>query len=144
MPYTDRARQSKYQAEWMQKRRQEWLDAHGPCIDCGSTENPEVDHQDYSKKVEHRVWSWSKGRRDAELAKCVVRCRPCHYAKTSREHAERFCGEKQARAALTTEIVRWAREQYATGQYTWPQLAKQLGVHPGTLRKSCNYRWRSV
>jgi hypothetical protein len=82
MPYVDPEKQKSYQREWMAKRRQEWLTANGPCIDCGSWENLQVDHVDSFQKVTHRVWSWNTLRREAELAKCVVRCQPCHAKKT--------------------------------------------------------------
>lgn len=81
MPYKDKEKQAEYQAAWMQKRRQAWLLEHGPCAHCGSWEDLEVDHIDRTKKLSHRVWSWSKERRDAELAKCQVLCRTCHMEK---------------------------------------------------------------
>lgn len=82
MPYKDKAAQSRYQSEWMKRRRLAWIDEHGPCVDCGGSDRLEVDHVDPALKVSHRVWSWAKARRDAELAKCVVRCYRCHKAKT--------------------------------------------------------------
>ena len=66
----------------MARRRAEWMTAHGPCVDCGSWDDLQVDHVDASTKVTHRVWSWAKDRREAELAKCAVRCVRCHDAKT--------------------------------------------------------------
>jgi hypothetical protein len=48
--------------------------------------NLDVDHVDANSKVTHRIWSWSDSRRAAELAKCVVRCEPCHIAKTVQGH----------------------------------------------------------
>jgi hypothetical protein len=78
VPYKDRDKQNAYCLEWMARRRSEWFAQHGPCSSCGSREHLEVHHRDRSTKVDHKVWSWSKERRDAELAKCVVLCRPCH------------------------------------------------------------------
>lgn len=63
---------------WMRMRRDDWFRTAGPCVDCGSTEYLEIDHNNPAQKVSHRVWSWSEARRSAELAKCSVRCRPCH------------------------------------------------------------------
>jgi hypothetical protein len=83
MPYADRAAQQKYQREWVARRRREWLEQNGPCVDCGSWEQLEVDHEDPTKKLTHRVWSWAKGPRDAELAKCSVRCKKCHKKRTA-------------------------------------------------------------
>jgi hypothetical protein len=86
MPYRDRAAQRAYQKEWCRRRREEWLKEHGPCVDCGSWENLEVDHVDPRLKISHRVWSWKRERREAELAKCVARCSSCHQEKTDRDH----------------------------------------------------------
>lgn len=108
MPYSDPEKQRTYQREWMARRRKEWLDANGPCIDCDSRENLEVDHVDAATKVSHRVWSWSQARRVAELAKCVVRCKPCHVAKTSANSEESY-GEKNGQTRLTEDDVRAIR-----------------------------------
>ncbi len=85
MPYKDSRRQSEYQRTWLRRRRREWLDDHGPCVRCGSTENLEVDHISRRSKIAHRVWSWSKRRRDRELSKCQVLCKPCHLEKSRAE-----------------------------------------------------------
>lgn len=45
----------------------------------------EIDHVDRAEKVDHRVWSWAKARRDVELAKCQVLCHEHHLEKTIRE-----------------------------------------------------------
>lgn len=108
MPYADPDKQRAYQREWMAKRRREWLDANGPCIDCGSRESLEVDHVNAAEKVSHNVWSWSQMRRDAELAKCVVRCRRCHLAKTS-DRGEWAHGEKNGMTHITEDDVRAIR-----------------------------------
>ena len=75
----------KRQREWAAARRQSWLDEHGPCIKCGSCSDLEIDHIDPTQKVNHRVFSWRKERRDAELAKCQVLCRLCHKEKTKED-----------------------------------------------------------
>ena len=74
----------------MVERRKQWLYDNGPCVGCGGSINLEVDHLDSSTKVSHCVWSWSKVRRDAELNKCVVRCKACHKIKTAVENRARF------------------------------------------------------
>lgn len=136
--------QREYQRNWRRRRRQAWLDANGPCVDCGSADNLEVDHRDYREKVTHNVWNWPKERRDIELAKCVVRCVTCHLIKTKAEHAERFSGEGNANAVLTAEIVADARRRYEAGGYTWKELGVQFGVKGNTLRKACNYFWKNA
>lgn len=54
----------------------------GRCVDCGSTTQLEFDHlpgqpkfMDVSTLVSKR-YSWPRIER--EIAKCVLRCRPCH------------------------------------------------------------------
>lgn len=81
MPYKDKGRQTKYQADWVKARRQEFF-VGKCCVVCDSTFKLEADHVDPTKKVSHRVWSWAKAKRDAELAKCQVLCRSCHQAKS--------------------------------------------------------------
>lgn len=85
MPYVDPDRRREYARDWMAKRRAEWFQANGPCFDCGTWEDLELDHIDPALKVSHRIWSWAKERREAELAKCVARCRSCHLKKTIKE-----------------------------------------------------------
>lgn len=81
MGYADPAQKSAYQNQWMARRRAGWF-ADKSCAQCGSTEDLEVDHVNPSAKVDHRIWSWSKERREAELAKCHVLCRPHHQEKS--------------------------------------------------------------
>ena len=84
MPYADPERQREYQRDWIAQRRTEWL-ADKSCGVCGSREDLQVDHIDSSKKVSHRIWSWTPERRDAELAKCQVLCWPHHKEKTHQD-----------------------------------------------------------
>ena len=81
MPYKDPDMQRAFMREWLQRRRAAWF-AGKTCVRCGSTERLEIDHIDPALKVDHRLWSWSAVRREAELAKCQVLCRPCHLAKS--------------------------------------------------------------
>lgn len=77
-----------YQRAWVAKRRAEWIAANGPCRHCGCWEDIQVDHIDPATKVSHMVWSWSKARREAELAKCQALCRECHQWKTAGENSK--------------------------------------------------------
>jgi 5-methylcytosine-specific restriction endonuclease McrA len=66
----------------------------GKCGDCGllvAVNNMlmfEFDHIDTKTKVRGCWTSWSIAKIDAELAKCELRCYPCHKARTARQHAE--------------------------------------------------------
>jgi hypothetical protein len=126
MPYADPAVQSAYQNEWMKRRRREWLQQNGPCLDCGTWEDLTVDHVDASRKVSHRVWSWTKARRDAELAKCVARCWPCHLAKTA-VSGERCRGEQHGMSVLATEQVLEVRRRVRDGE-SQASVARAFGV----------------
>lgn len=79
------AQNATYQAARQKRLRDEWLVANGPCKRCGSSEHMEVDHIDPATKTSHRIWSWSKERREAELKKCQVLCRACHEKKSAGE-----------------------------------------------------------
>lgn len=72
------------------RRRKEWFDINGPCSKCSSWENLEVDHIDPLNKIAHKIWQWSKERREEELAKCQVLCKVCHRQKTSTLQHELF------------------------------------------------------
>jgi 5-methylcytosine-specific restriction endonuclease McrA len=90
MPMATIEEQREYQRLWVKKRRDTWLKENGPCVVCGSWENLEVDHEDPQKKVTHRVFSWSKERREEELSKCRALCYDCHKEKTALELSEKF------------------------------------------------------
>lgn len=86
MPCATREEQNAYQLKWMRARREAYFE-HRSCALCGSVEELELDHIDPALKVDHKVWSWSAIRRNAELAKCRVLCRPCHKERTSVRYA---------------------------------------------------------
>lgn len=113
MSYKNKEKQREYQRLWLLKQRAEWIHENGPCANCGSTEKLEVDHIDGTKKVNHRVWSWSKERRAAELKKCQVLCNSCHKQKTKndlygdRQHGTRtMYTNERCRCALCVEANR--------------------------------------
>lgn len=96
-----------YQREWIAKRRREWFAANGPCVRCGSSECLELDHRDSSSKVSHKIWSWSKTRREAEIAKCQVLCRACHAARHAAERTRH--GMSRYRNGCRCEVCRTAK-----------------------------------
>ena len=82
MPCSTPESQRKYQREWLKRRRLEWFEKNGPCKQCGSKNDLQLDHIDPSSKIHHVIWSWSKQRREEELLKCQVLCKKCHHAKS--------------------------------------------------------------
>lgn len=93
MGHKDIEAKREYQRRWMAQRRAEWFEGKS-CVDCDSTEELELDHVDPTTKVDHRVWSWTRERREAELIKCVARCRDHHQRKTAEENRERNGGSR--------------------------------------------------
>lgn len=89
MPYKDKEKQKAYARCWMRKRRQEYFNTHGSCVECGAWEKLCLHHKDPDSKISHCIWSWSAERREKELAKCVVMCKKCHnmlHAKERYKH----------------------------------------------------------
>lgn len=96
MPFATREGQRDYQRRWIARRRAEFF-ADKRCDWCGESEQLELHHRDTSKKEHHAIWSWSAARRLAEIAKCVVLCRPCH----KRAHADAVRVEAELRNPWT-------------------------------------------
>lgn len=126
MAYLDPEKQRAYQREWLVRQRAAWFAVNGPCVDCSSWDQLELDHADGSTKVGHRIWSWSRVRREAELAKCVARCRTCHIEKSK--------GEAHCRAQLTEDLVREIRLRASNGE-SLRSLARFYGRGYSTIRK---------
>lgn len=140
MGYKSKEKQRRYQRTWMQRRRAAWLDANGPCVDCGSTEDLEVDHVDPTEKECHRVWSWSEERREEELSKCVVRCHECHKQRTWIQTR----GEKNHFAKLTRRQVVQIHALYGAGR-TQLEIANLFGVSRTDVYQIVNgNRWTHV
>lgn len=70
--------------EKVKQRRIDWFHENGPCKECGSWENLELDHVNPEEKESHSIWSWREDRRLAELSKCQVLCYECHKIKTAK------------------------------------------------------------
>jgi hypothetical protein len=83
MPLATPEAQREYQRQWVARRRAAFF-GDKCCEWCRSTERLELHHRDPSKKESHAIWSWSRARRLAEIAKCIVLCRSCH----QRAHGE--------------------------------------------------------
>lgn len=132
MPMATPEAQREYQRRWMARRRAEWFEANGPCVDCGTWEALELDHVDGAAKVSHRVWSWARVRREAELAKCVARCRPCHDVKSVPE--AQHLGEANGRSRLTADDVLEVRRRAAAGD-PYRRIAADYSMSIGSLGK---------
>lgn len=124
----------KYQRERSAARRAAWVDANGPCVQCGSTENLEVDHIDPAEKeaAVGALWARSAEVRAAELAKCQVLCRSCHREKTRAYNlalAEQriAAGWGPWNRALDKATVQRVRALAASG-LSAAQVARELGV----------------
>jgi hypothetical protein len=76
------------------RRRNAWFTENGPCQGCGTWEDLELDHIDRALKEAHNIWNWSDVRREIELAKCQVLCRPCHIEKSILEGSISQPGER--------------------------------------------------
>lgn len=73
------------------------------CVQCGSTENLELDHIDRTTKIDHKIWSWTRVKREAEIAKCQVLCHDCHKEKTRAENRE--IAKTQLRDKATNRFI---------------------------------------
>lgn len=109
MPYADINQQREYSKVWTrnkrQRLRQEWIEANGPCQDCGGSESLEIHHKDPSQKKFKPSSLWTRKRevREAELDKCIVLCKDCHLKHTVPYLSEFFSAMKPANASLTSE-----------------------------------------
>lgn len=119
MPYADPQTRRDYAREWHARRRAAFF-ADKACVDCGETEDLQLDHKDPAEKVHHNIWSWSQERRDAEIAKCDVRCGDCHRERHSverRRHGvkryEKGCRCDICRAAKSRKNARYAERKKA-------------------------------
>lgn len=135
MPYKDPAKKRKAQREWIARRRAEWLEGKS-CVDCGSTENLELDHVDPAEKIHHAIWSWSKVRRDAEIAKCVPRCAECHHERHASERRSHGHGgyTRGCRCEVCKAAKRRGRESNAR-----KRLCRPLPNHSATSPEQASY-----
>lgn len=78
-----------YQRKWIANRRYEFFKDKN-CVNCLSTVDLQLHHINPQEKESHRIWSWTKERRIAEIAKCKVLCKDCHKdehrSKSTPEH----------------------------------------------------------
>lgn len=84
-PYKDPDKQREFQRNRAANNRADYM-AGKKCVSCGSQAQLELDHIDPATKIHHAIWSWSRERRLAELAKCQVLCKSCHQEKTNEQN----------------------------------------------------------
>ena len=80
-----------YTNKWRQKRKEYAKNKLGAvCQQCGSKENLEFDHIDPNTKITSiaKLWTASKEKFEAELLKCQLLCKSCHYIKTLPKYKE--------------------------------------------------------
>lgn len=121
----------------MQKAREDWFAANGPCKSCGSVEKLELDHIEPDTKVSHTVWSWTPMRRCLELKKCQVLCRKCHRKKTALNRGRlRGCTVRSLRKISDKQVLKAVllRQMGKTVR----EIAKQFGVSHATITKLTN------
>jgi len=72
--------------------RLDWIESKGSqCNYCGSNQGPfDIDHcipkWFTGDRPTKQIWQLGKAKREEELSKCQLLCKPCHRAKTSIEH----------------------------------------------------------
>lgn len=130
MPMATPELQREYARKWMAERRRSFFQDK-KCSICASSDNLELDHIDPLTKVSHRIWSWSQPRREAEIAKCRIVCKPCHDVKSRTEHP---CGELNSRAKLSDSDVDQIRTDFRRG-VSPKELAEKYSVHIRTIQK---------
>lgn len=112
-------------ARYHARRAHAIIQLGGKCVDCESEEDLEFDHNDPETKLGNisKLWSYSDGRFEKELEKCVLRCSNCHEKKTilemSVEHGGGLSGKKNCKCELCrsrkNEYMRkWKRNKKAT------------------------------
>lgn len=116
-------------------RRLKWINQNGPCKNCGSSEKLEVDHIDPSTKISNTVWTWTEKRRNLELEKCQVLCRPCHIQKSFKEGSmiPFNKGEKNIGAKLTENQVQLIRKLVNEGM-----IQKDVSNHLNIPKQTIN------
>lgn len=119
MSFSDPQERRVYARVWHARRRAAYFEGKS-CVDCGATDDLQLDHRDPAEKVHHNVWSWAEDRRLAEIAKCVVRCEDCHRERHSvlrRRHGikryEKGCRCDVCRAAKSASNARYAERKKA-------------------------------
>jgi len=145
MPYKNKEQQREYQRNWIAARKSKWFAENGPCKNCESWEDLELDHIDPSNKTTHNIWSWSKVRFETEVAKCQVLCKDCHKEKTIANKEFGICkfGDNHPLIKLTDKQILDIRNLYQEGGITHKQIAEKYNVGRSTITEIINGVWRT-
>lgn len=120
-----------YQREWIANRRAKYLIGKS-CVDCGTTENLEFDHIDPTTKWKHNFWSYREEIIQAELEKCVTRCKTHHLEKTLKNKETSKFGEDHPQSKVSDEVVSEARIMYSSGMSP-KDISRELGLNYKTV-----------
>jgi hypothetical protein len=144
MPMATVEAQREYQRRWVARRRATYF-MDKVYADCGTGEDLQLDHRDPSKKVDHKIWSWSQERRAAELEKCQILCASCHWKKTlksDRKRAEHGSGQIYQLGCRCQRCKEWKsandREyrKHPRGPRP-PRTRREVGAHVRARHGAC-------
>jgi len=80
--YKDKIKQREYCRKWVENRRKDFF-KDKLCHACNYKKKLELHHLNPEEKISHKIWSWSKEKREEEIKKCVILCYDCHKVVTS-------------------------------------------------------------
>lgn len=110
-----------YMSRRYHERRKQAIQAlGGKCIDCGTTENLELDHIERSTKlINVSSFTWSDKVYWAEvLDKCTLRCQSCHRKKSAWERSVVHGGGLSGKRNCPCEPCRRRKAEYMRVRYT--------------------------
>ena len=114
MPFENKEKSNEYHRNRIAKTRSDFLSGKS-CVKCGSEKELEIDHIKREDKISHRIWSWSKERREKELKKCQILCVLCHREKTVSEMSIKHCYNwyktKKCRCEVCAQSYRLYRDR---------------------------------
>ena len=101
-------------ARYHERRAESYALLGGKCVECGSTENLEIDHIDRAKKKIKlsSLWSCSREKYFAELTLCQLLCKEHHKIKSIREISVPHGGGLSGKRNCKCEPCRVKRREY--------------------------------
>lgn len=131
-----------YQRKWIAKRRADFFSGKY-CKFCGSMNDLELHHLEPELKISNHIWSWSREKRELEIAKCIVLCYNCHLEETKKQITiEHPCGtlaryNKGCRCELCFEALRqyWRDRRIKLKEEFGPKF-RSLNITQSRLNES--------